>query len=34
MLAQKFNDSLRGDITPEQAVEECQKGLEEIFEQT
>ena len=34
LLAQKFNDSLRGDISPERAVEECQKGLEEIFEQT
>jgi multiple sugar transport system substrate-binding protein len=34
LLAQKFNDSLRGNISPEQAVEECQKGLEEIFEQT
>jgi len=34
LLAQKFNDSLRGDISPEQAVEESQKGLEEIFEQT
>ncbi len=34
LLAEKFNDSLRGDISPEQAVEEAQKGLEEIFEQT
>ena len=34
LLAQKFNDSLRGNISPEQAVEECQKGLEEIFGQT
>jgi multiple sugar transport system substrate-binding protein len=34
LLAEAFNDSLRGDISPEQAVEEAQKGLEEIFEQT
>jgi ABC-type glycerol-3-phosphate transport system substrate-binding protein len=34
LLAQKFNDSLRGDISPEQAVEESQTGLEEIFKQT
>jgi ABC-type glycerol-3-phosphate transport system substrate-binding protein len=33
LLAQKFNDSLRDSISPERAVEECQKGLEEIFEQ-
>jgi multiple sugar transport system substrate-binding protein len=34
LLAETFNDSLRGDISPGQAVEEAQKGLEEIFEQT
>ncbi len=32
LLAQEFNDSLRGDITPEQAVKDYQKGLEETVE--
>lgn len=33
-MAERFSASLNGDITPKQAVEEIEKALQEIIQQT